>query len=126
MAMLSALVIQASSGLFSNDDYFFGALSGLVNEELRASFTNLHLNNINVVYALLALHVAAIVYYKLRKKEPLTKAMVTGRKEVFMEQAQYRAASNFLALIVLILCGVGVYCLVNAFTDLLPAPNYDY
>lgn len=127
LAIILVLITQVGLGLFSTDDYFFGPLAGLVDSDTMAWLTSLHLDNVNIIYALLGLHVIAIAYYKLRKKEPLTKAMITGIKETDAGGAEHiKPASNWRAVIVLALCAALVYWLVNAYTDLLPTSNYDY
>lgn len=131
MAMLLVLIIQVTAGLFSNDDYFYGPLSGLVSTQLSAWFTRLHANNIYVIYALIALHVFAIGYYQFVKNQSLTKAMITGKKDLAKEQGAeqkgvQRQASNLVALIVLLVCAALVYCLINAFSASIPTPDYSY
>ncbi len=130
LAILIVLLTQASIGLFSTDDYFFGPLAGLVSSDTMAWLTSLHLDNVNVIYGLLGLHVFAIIYYKFRKKEPLTKAMITGTKTInpnnHAATEENKPASNWLALIILILCAALVYWLSTAFLDQLPISDYDY
>lgn len=127
LAIIGVLLLQAGLGLFSSDDYFFGPLAGLVDSECRAQLTQLHLDNTTIIYALLGLHVAAIVYYRLVKNEPLTKAMITGQKTPANGEVSKPAeASNLLALALLIACIGLVYWLVNAFTDLQPSTAFDY
>ena len=127
LAIILALLIQASLGLFSTDDYFFGPLAGLVGRNTMAQLTGLHQDNVNLIYVLLGLHLAAIIYYQVVKKESLTKAMVTGRKNNVDDKAhQHKSASNLLALILLLLSAGLVYWLINAYVDLLPAADYGY
>ena len=127
LAIILVLLIQGSLGLFSTDDYFFGPLAGLVGSDTMAQLTGLHLDNVNLIYVLLGLHLAAIIYYQVVKKESLTKAMVTGRKNNVDDKAhQPKPASNLLALVLLLLSAGLVYWLTNAYVDLLPAADYDY
>jgi len=129
IAILILLLAQVILGLFSTDGYFFGPLSGLVSDDLRQALTSLHLDNTNLIYAMLALHVMAIAYYKVRKQEPLTKAMFSGYKEigdVSQPEPHNHLASNTLALAVLVCCAAFVYWLVNAYVDITPAGEYDY
>jgi len=125
--LLLVLLFQAISGLFSSDDYYFGALSGLVSKEISNFLTKLHLNNTYVIYTLIALHITAIAFYKLKKDLPLTKAMITGIKHIEHCDVEPKAqTSNWFALILLVICGLLVFCLVNLFTDSLPTPDYSY
>ncbi len=83
IAMLISLLFQAISGLFANDDILTeGPLYALVDKDTSDYLTSLHTANQYVLYGLLALHLGAIVYYHLRKKERLVQAMITGRKQI--------------------------------------------
>ncbi len=131
--MITVLLSQAMMGLFSSDDYYFGPLSGLVDNELVALLSELHLLNSNVVYGVIALHIVAILYYALRKKDGLTKAMITGEKRITddinyadLEASNKLPASKLLALIIFLSCAVFVYYLATAFLDRLPSPVESY
>ncbi|RZL02714.1 MAG: cytochrome B [Rubrivivax sp.] len=83
LALLVVLGVQAGTGLFSNDDIAFaGPLINLVDEDVSHWLTGWHHKLVNMIFALLGLHVAAIVYYVKFKKDNLVKPMVTGWKEV--------------------------------------------
>jgi cytochrome b len=82
-ALLALLAVQATSGLFSNDDIAFsGPLFNRVDEALAGRLTGIHKQLANVLLVLLALHVAAIAFYAGLKKDNLVKPMVTGWKDV--------------------------------------------
>jgi cytochrome b len=79
LAMLAALLFQASSGLFTNDDIAFeGPLSRHISNALSSLLTTWHRRNENILIALVVVHVAAIVYYRLRLKRDLIGPMLTG------------------------------------------------
>lgn len=79
LAMLAALLFQASSGLFTNDDIAFeGPLSHRVSGALSSLLTTWHRLNENILIALVVVHVAAIVYYRLRLRQDLIGPMLTG------------------------------------------------
>jgi cytochrome b len=80
IALLAFFLVQASLGLFSNDDIANdGPLVRLISKELSDRITWFHTEvNIYVVYALVALHVAAIAWYRLRRKQDLVTPMITG------------------------------------------------
>lgn len=83
LALLGLLGVQATTGLFSNDDIAFtGPLAGFVEEELSLSLTAWHHRLVNVLFGLLGLHLAAILFYVHIKKDNLLKPMVTGTKDV--------------------------------------------
>lgn len=83
IAILLVLFSQAITGLFSNDDILTeGPLYVLVSKDTSDYLTHIHTLNQYLIYGLLALHVGAILYYRLFKKEDLVRPMVTGRKQV--------------------------------------------
>lgn len=84
IAMMLLITAQASSGLFIvSDDYFeSGPLSYLVSDAASNRLTWWHHLLSKFVLAIVCLHVAAIFYYLVWKKENLIKPMITGWKWV--------------------------------------------
>ncbi len=86
--LLAFLGVQVGTGLFANDDIAFrGPLVELVSKESSDLLTNYHRLAINVLIALIALHVAAIAFYAHAKKENLVSPMIDGWKSVEPEDA---------------------------------------
>ena len=82
LALLTLLGVQAGTGLFSNDDIdFTGPLADLIESTLSSRLTGIHQILANVLLGLVALHIIAIGFYVLIKKDNLVKPMVTGWKE---------------------------------------------
>jgi len=120
LAMIFALLFQASTGLFSSDDYFHGPLSGLIESPLVSRISSLHSLNVDILIALVGLHIAAIMFYQFYKKEKLIAAMFTGRKPMPAEASQKHgitAPNLWLALLILIICIAFVYYLANAYLE---------
>ena len=83
LALLALIGLQVATGLFSNDDIAFnGPLFNLVSKELSDTLTGIHKLSINILLALIALHLGAIGFYTLVKKEHLLKPMITGWKDL--------------------------------------------
>jgi cytochrome b len=81
LAMLALLLLQATTGLFANDDIAFsGPLAGWVSQTLSAQLTSVHHANSNALVAMIGLHVAAIAWYAWARGQPLVRAMLTGRR----------------------------------------------
>lgn len=81
-ALLAALAAQVGTGLISDDEIAFtGPLNALVSSATGLAATSYH-RQIGqwLVLALVALHVAAILYYLLRRKTNLVGPMWTGDK----------------------------------------------
>ena len=81
LALLLLVLTQAGTGLFSNDDIFFdGPWARTITKDTSDAVTGYHKLNKNILIALIALHVGAVIWYH-RRGENLTRPMVTGRTE---------------------------------------------
>jgi len=100
LALLALVALQSSAGLFANDDIaFYGPLAALVSDELGALATRLHRRAEWVLYAMIGLHVAAVMFHLHVKKENLIAPMITGRKRVrdpAIESARGGGAAAFV------------------------------
>jgi len=80
--MLGLLAAQVGTGLFGNDDIAYtGPLAGRVDDGLSLWLTGLHRQLAWALLAFLALHVLAIAFHAVVKKDDLLRPMVTGYKE---------------------------------------------
>lgn len=84
IALLLSITTQAVTGLFiESDDFFeYGPLAGYVSEATVSRLTWWHHFNANLILILVVLHIVAILFYWLWKKENLVKPMITGWKWV--------------------------------------------
>lgn len=83
VAMLVAIGFQTITGLVADDDvYTTGPLIDYVESEFSEWATGLHATNSEIVLALIALHIAAILFYKFVKKQSLVKPMIVGNREL--------------------------------------------
>ena len=84
IAMVLALTAQVVTGLFSEDDALFhsGPLASEVSSDTVVMMTGYHNIFAKVVLALVGLHVAAILFYLVWKRENLIVPMLNGRKWV--------------------------------------------
>jgi cytochrome b len=80
LAMLVAVAIQVGLGLVSQDEdgIYAGPLARLISSDASDTTRDIHELWFNVILLLIALHVAAIAYYRLRGRH-LTKPMITGK-----------------------------------------------
>lgn len=110
LALIALLGAQVTTGLFGNDEIAFtGPLAGRVEEALSLKLTGLHHQLVNVLYAVLGLHVAAIVFYVCVKKDNLVKPMVTGWKDVDAHTEPPRQASVLAFVVALGVSFAAVY-----------------
>lgn len=107
-ALLAVLMLQVGTGLISDDEIAFtGPLVRFVSGDTISSATSYH-KNIGkfIVMGLVVLHLLAIGFYKLVRKQSLVRPMVVGDKQlpVAAPSARDGAGSRVLALVVLLIC----------------------
>jgi cytochrome b len=114
--MLLSMLVQAATGLFSNDDILTeGPLYRYITKETSDWLTTIHNYNFYVLLTLAAIHIVAVLYYWIYKRENLVVPMVTGYKRLPRElaPAESRTESLVRALAVLAICAGVVYALVR-------------
>jgi cytochrome b len=84
LVLLTVLALQVLTGLFADpEDYVnVGPLAGHVSIETARSALGWHGMLGNLLFGLVLLHLAAIVFYRLWKREDLVRPMLTGIKTV--------------------------------------------
>jgi cytochrome b len=82
IALLVAVSAQVGLGLFASDEdgLMSGPLAGWISDDLSERITDLHHDLFDYLLILIGLHVAAIFYHLLVKRDNLTGPMVTGRR----------------------------------------------
>ena len=104
VAMLAVLLLQAGLGIFAVDvdGLHEGPLSFLVSYDAAREAAELHGDVVDVLLVLVGLHLAAILFYRLFKREKLVKPMVTGRATLPADgRPAPRLVSAWRALLVL-------------------------
>lgn len=107
MAMLLALSIQVGLGLFANHDHglYSGPLAHLVSEDASETLGERHETFFYVLLALIGLHLAAILFYLMVKRDNLVAPMVTGAREAALGTEAMVAAPAWRLLLALGLAG---------------------
>jgi cytochrome b len=122
VALLLAVLVQVTAGLFSGDTdtgMVNGPLSGLIADKWVDRFTDLHKFWVNVLLVLVGLHVVAAFAYLFWKKQNLILAMISGHKPLGdavppgAPPPSLAFAPTRLAVSVLIVCGAIVYFIVR-------------
>lgn len=81
VVLLAVLLAMTVCGLFASDDIMSsGPLAHLVRSSTVGLLTGLHKKLFWGIVALVAIHVAAVLYHQLGKGDRLVQAMVTGTK----------------------------------------------
>ena len=108
VALLLALSIQVALGLISEDKdgLYTGPLYRLVSTDSSDKARDVHELWFNVILGLIVLHVATIIFYRLRGKH-LTKPMITGRAKLDPGSAPMRPGKWWVAVMCLA-AGMGV------------------
>jgi cytochrome b len=87
IALLLVVGIQASTGLFTDDDIAFqGPLAKYVPNATVSLLSSIHALNSNILFGLIGLHLLAIAYYQWVKREPILMPMIQGDKDVDVER----------------------------------------
>lgn len=110
VALFAVLLVQLGLGLMAQDEYgeVVGPLNHLVSFETAAQMTELHELLFNGLAALIGVHIAAVLYYTLVKRDNLIRPMLSGYKVMPEGTEQPRMATLGAALLVLIVCGAVV------------------
>lgn len=116
LALLAAVALQATLGLFTveHNDVTAGPLYRLVSEETREVISHWHGRWFyRALLVLIPLHILANIGYGLIKRDPLIRAMITGRKPadeyVDAPEAEITANANVKALICLAVAAALVF-----------------
>ena len=108
LALLVGVFVQVITGLFASDEIDTdGPLVASVSTHTVKVMTRLHDWNQNLLLALIALHVLAVLAHLLLKHENLIVPMITGRKRARAADGM-RFASGWLALGLFLLCAAAV------------------
>jgi len=117
IAILALLGLQVGTGLFSDDEIAnAGPLVRLVAESTVNMATRWHKGfGKTLILLLVAIHLLAILWYFLKKKENLTRAMLTGNKNSEVPAPSSKdGLSNWLLALVCVLISAGlVFALIT-------------
>lgn len=101
--MLCVLLVQVLSGFFANNDLgFSGPFADWVNKTQSDQLTQWHGLNFYLILAAIWLHLVAVFFYQLVKKEPLIQAMMLGTKpgKYVSDQQHLKFVSNRIAIVI--------------------------
>lgn len=82
IALLAMVALEVALGLFASDEdgFFSGPLATFVSEDTAETLTDLHVDLFDYLLVLIGLHVAAILFYLLVKRDNLIGPMMSGRR----------------------------------------------
>jgi cytochrome b len=118
IALLVALLVQCSLGLFTNDDVLYeGPLVKHITKDLSDTLSSLHRRWWWVVVVLVTLHIGAVATYYTVLRDDLVRPMFTGMKRLprALADPSRARASTALAAAMFTLCAAVVWWLVTKF-----------
>lgn len=105
IVLLSALLLQAITGLFTNDEIFnLGPLYAYVTDELSLRLTSLHRQLFYWILGAILLHIAAVLFHQFLKRDNIISAMFTGKKAAkgLENEKSIDSSKLWLAIILLV------------------------
>lgn len=124
LGLIGVVAFQAITGLFTTDDIAFnGPLAPLVDADMRGQITSWHRLGEWAIYALVGLHVAAVMFYTHVKKDNLVKPMITGRKTGAPADVEGLQPAGWLALVIaVVITGAALWATSGALNPPPPPP----
>lgn len=116
LLMLAVMCVQVGTGLFANtfDDFDVnGPFARLVSRATSDLLSEIHSFNFNVLLALIALHILAVLAYAILKGQDLVRPMITGKKRLPGTARAPRMRSSLLAAIIFGTAGAIVALIVT-------------
>ncbi|MDO8419567.1 MAG: cytochrome b/b6 domain-containing protein [Rubrivivax sp.] len=117
LALLAVLAVQVGTGLVADDEIAnVGPLNRFVGSAIALGATSWHKQwGQGLILGLVALHIAAILFYLLRRKTNLVRPMVSGDKALpaATPASVDGLAQRLLALALLAVCAGGVAWIVS-------------
>ena len=113
---LVALLVQAGTGLFATDDVLTsGPLNGLVGSNTGDFLTHIHKLNFDIILALIATHVTAVVLHRVIGGHDLVRPMITGLASTHTpaDAPHLSFARPWVGLIALALSGLGTWLILQ-------------
>jgi cytochrome b len=105
IVLLVAILVQAITGLFTNDEIFnLGPLYAYISDELSLELTSLHRQLFYWILGAIGLHIAAVLLHVFVKRDNIIKAMFTGNKntEGARDVKPIQSSRVWLAVIIVI------------------------
>jgi cytochrome b len=104
--LLLLLAAQVGLGLFALDEDNVGSpLTSMVEYDTARSLAEIHELGFNLILAFVVIHIAAVLYYSLVKKDRIVPPMVTGSRDLPEDIEAPRIAPLWKAAVVLVITG---------------------
>ena len=116
VAFLVSLIVQVGTGLFATDDVLTaGPLNQLVGSRMGDWLTTVHKWNFDVLLALIATHVSAVILHRVIAGHDLVRPMITGRaaRPVANPIPSHAFARPWVGILALALSGLGTWLILQ-------------
>lgn len=115
---------QVATGLFATDDIFTdGPFHTLVSDDLAGTLTSWHHRIFTAIQVIAAVHIAAVLFYWIWKRQQLIWPMITGRKpRALLGDDKIGISSKIVLGIVVALVATGI---VYGALTMAPEPSID-
>lgn len=112
VVMLTLLIVQSTTGLFSSDDYLSGPLHHYLEDSLGNLLTTIHHSGFTPIKVMVLLHLCAVIYYQFFKRERIIDAMFCGKKQLPGEHGSIESSRLWLGLAIASVAAAAVYGIV--------------
>jgi len=120
--MILLISAQAITGLFMTDDILSNApYYSTVSDELQKTMSSLHHLTFDLLIIVIGMHLVAVVFYQLYKKQKLVQSMVHGRKAAD-QSADIGSQRVVRAIVIAVIAVALTYLIVEVF----PPEAVDY
>ena len=124
VAMLAFLLAQALTGLFANDEIASaGPFYGWISHELSNRLSRFHRTNETWLLVLIGLHLVAIAWYTLVRRQRIVLRMITGYPDAECAARDTTVTGSLLgrAILIVLLLGATLALLLGLAPDETPA-----
>lgn len=104
IALLAMVAIQTGMGLFASDEdgLLLGPLSGFLSPSASEEMAELHEDFFDILLVFIGIHIAAVLFYWVAKKQNLIGPMITGRADLDSGAVPMRPGKWWIALLCLV------------------------
>ena len=127
VALLLAILVQAVTGLFTNDEIInLGPLYGYINDELSLKLTSIHRQLFYWIVGAIFLHIVAVLFHVWFKRDNIVKAMFTGKKNTdeLAEEKSISSSRIWLAIIIVAIVIAALVWIISGAPEAVTDPGY--
>lgn len=127
VALLLGILVQAVTGLFTNDEILnVGPLYAYVTDELSLKLTSLHRQLFYWILGAIFLHIFAVLFHIWFKRDNIIKAMFTGKKNAEGLEGEQSISSSklWLAIIIVVVLALVLAWVISSAPEAVTSTEY--